>query len=86
MAEAQKKGSNKKIILAVVIVIALVVVFAGVYVVFSPKAEEGSKAYTVEVIDSWEMTRETVFEGVNGKVTVPLPSKEGMAIMAVKMV
>ena len=61
MADTQKKSSNKKIIIAAVIVIALVVVFAGVYMVFSPKAEEGSKSYTVEVID--DAGASTVYEG-----------------------
>ena len=42
--------------------------------------EEGS--YDVEVIDVWEMTRETVLRGVNGKVEVKLPGKPGMAMLA----
>lgn len=39
-------------------------------------------AYDVEVIDVWEMTRIKVMEGVNGKVTVVLPGKEGIAVLA----
>ncbi|MCD8067348.1 MAG: DUF4038 domain-containing protein, partial [Lachnospiraceae bacterium] len=38
--------------------------------------------YRVEVIDTWEMTRSEVLNGVNGKVTVPLPGKTHMAIAA----
>lgn len=40
--------------------------------------------YRIEVIDVWEMTRETIAEGVNGKVEVPLPGKEGIAVLAVR--
>lgn len=40
--------------------------------------------YRIEVIDVWEMTRKTVLEGVNGKVEVPLPGKEGIAVLAVQ--
>ena len=42
-------NKNKKIIAAVVAVIAVIVVFLGVYKVFGPKAQTGEKAYTVEV-------------------------------------
>jgi len=42
-----------------------------------------SGSYRVEVIDIWEMTRETVMTNVCGSIHVPLPSKEGMAILAV---
>ena len=38
--------------------------------------------YTVEVIDTWEMKRTIVAENVSGKITVALPGKEGMAILA----
>lgn len=34
------------------------------------------------VIDVWEMTRKTVMKGVHGCVTVPLPGKEGIAVLA----
>lgn len=44
--------------------------------------EEGR--YDVEVIDVWEMTRRPALEGVCGHVEVPLPGKEGMAVMARK--
>lgn len=38
--------------------------------------------YDIEVIDAWEMTRRAVLHSVSGTVTVPLPSKEGIAILA----
>lgn len=38
--------------------------------------------YQLEEIDSWNMTKHQVVSGVNGKVTVSLPGKEGMAILA----
>jgi hypothetical protein len=40
--------------------------------------------YDVDVIDTWEMTRERILTGVSGKVEVTLPGKEGMAVLAVK--
>lgn len=41
-------------------------------------------AYRVEVIDIWEMSRKTVMTNAHGTVKVSLPSKEGMAILAVR--
>ncbi len=41
-----------KILTAVVIVIAIIAVFLGVYQAFGPKTQEGTKAYTVEVVAS----------------------------------
>lgn len=38
--------------------------------------------YEVEVIDVWEMTRMIVSSDVNGKIIVPLPGKEGIAVLA----
>lgn len=38
--------------------------------------------YDVEWIDVWNMERKTVLRGVSGAVTVPLPGKEGIAILA----
>lgn len=40
--------------------------------------------WTVEVIDTWEMTRTVALRGVSGKVKVDLPSKEGIALLALK--
>lgn len=44
--------------------------------------EKGS--YRVEVIDTWNMTRETVKTGVSGPVTVDLPGREYMAVLAIR--
>lgn len=39
--------------------------------------------YQVEIIDIWEMSRRTVMTNAKGTTHVPLPAKEGMAILAV---
>ena len=44
-----------------------------------------SGSYTVEVIDTREMTRTVVQSGASGRVTVDLPGKEGMALLAVRV-
>ncbi len=41
-------------------------------------------AYRIEVIDIWEMTRETILTEVHGKVEFSLPGKEGIAVLAVR--
>lgn len=38
--------------------------------------------YQVEVIDIWEMSRKIILENVHGRVQVPLPGKEGIAVLA----
>ena len=43
------------------------------------------KKYRIEVIDAWEMTRETAAENVSGEVEVKLPGKVGTAILATRM-
>lgn len=40
--------------------------------------------YRVEVIDVWDMTRETILTGVHGSVEFTLPGKEGIAVLAVR--
>ena len=40
--------------------------------------------YTIEVIDMWAMTRSKVQSGVSGIVSIDLPGKEGIAVLAVK--
>lgn len=40
------------------------------------------KNYRIDVIDVWEMTRQTVLENASGKVRIPLPGKEGIAVIA----
>ncbi len=42
--------------------------------------------YQIEVIDVWEMTRQTILTGVKGTVEFPLPGKEGIAVLAVRQV
>ena len=44
--------------------------------------EEGR--WDIEVIDIWEMTRTPALKGVSGKVKVTLPSKEGIAVLALR--
>lgn len=41
-------------------------------------------SYQVKVIDIWGMTRKVAATGVNGKIKVDLPGKEGIAILATK--
>lgn len=41
--------------------------------------------YRVEVIDTWNMTRELVMENASGKTEVRLPSREYMAVLATKI-
>ena len=42
--------------------------------------DDGS--FEVELIDTWEMTREVIAQNVHGAVTISLPGKEGMAVIA----
>lgn len=41
-----------------------------------------TRTYTIEKIDVWHMTRQKVMEHVNGHITVSLPGREGMALLA----
>ena len=41
-------------------------------------------SYTVEVLDTWNMTRKTVMTHVCGNVSISLPGKEYMAILATR--
>ena len=41
------------------------------------------KKYRIEVIDTWNMAREVAAEDVNGHVSVSLPGREAMALLAV---
>lgn len=59
MNETNKK-SNKKIIIAGVIIAALIAIFAGVYFLLAPKASAGSKSITLTVID--DTGAETVYD------------------------
>ncbi len=42
--------------------------------------------YDIEIIDVWEMTREKVLSEAGGKITVELPGKEGIAVIATRHV
>ena len=41
------------------------------------------RKYTIQLIDTWNMTQETVAEGVSGTYIVHLPGRENMAVLAV---
>ena len=43
-----------------------------------------NKKYRIDVVDTWEMTRNTVLDDVSGKVRVSLPAKEYIALIAVE--
>ena len=60
MSEVTKKTSNKKIIIAAVVLVLVAVIFGGIYFALSPKAAEGSKNITIEVVDDQEQS--TVYE------------------------
>ena len=40
------------------------------------------RKYTIQLIDTWNMTIETVAEGVSGTYVAQLPSRENMALLA----
>ena len=41
--------------------------------------------YRVELIDTWNMTRTVLLENASGKTELSLPGKEGMAVLALKI-
>lgn len=41
------------------------------------------RKYTVKLIDTWNMTIETIAEGVSGEYRVSLPGRENMALLAI---
>jgi hypothetical protein len=41
--------------------------------------------YRVERLDAWEMTRTVVEQAAHGHIRVPMPGKEGMALLALKV-
>lgn len=43
------------------------------------------KTYRIEVIDVWEMTRETLLEEASGTTDLRLPGKEGIAVLATRI-
>lgn len=58
MTKTQK--SNKKIFLGLGIVAALAILLGALYFIFVPKASEGAKAITIEVIDNEQ--KSTIYE------------------------
>lgn len=40
--------------------------------------------HEIEVIDIWEMTKSTIIKRAVGRVKVPLPGKEGIALLATR--
>lgn len=59
MTEA-KKTSNKKVVIGVIVLVAIIAVLGIAYAAFGPKAVKGAKAITIEVIDNEE--KSTVYE------------------------
>ncbi|WP_374121355.1 DUF5605 domain-containing protein [Paenibacillus sp. LHD-117] len=43
---------------------------------------EGSE-YAIDLVDIWEMTRETIIPRDSGKMKIKLPGKEGTAAIAI---
>ena len=43
------------------------------------------KTYRIELIDTWEMTRETLVEKASGKTQIRLPAREGLAVLATRI-
>lgn len=41
--------------------------------------------YKIEMIDTWNMTRETLVERASGKTKLKMPGKEGMAVIATRI-
>lgn len=52
----EKKTSNKKVVLGLVALVAVIVAMAVIFCVFRQKPVEGSKAIVIEVIDNEEKT------------------------------
>ncbi len=40
------------------------------------------KHYRIEIIDAWNMTRETCMENASGDTVIPLPAREDLAVLA----
>ena len=52
----EKKATNKKAVIGIAALIAIIAVFAIIYVAFREKPVEGNKAITIEVVDNEEKT------------------------------
>lgn len=46
-----ESGNRKKLVIAAAVVVAAAVIFGVIYLCFAPKAAEGSKTLTIEVVD-----------------------------------
>ena len=71
--EIMRKNGVAKWVIAVIALVVLVGVFGVVYYVYAPKAQEGSKAITITVVDNegeetvyeWKTDAEYLMEAVN---------------------
>lgn len=52
----EKKKTNKRLIIGVVALAALLVIFAIVFLLFKPKAVQGTKSITIKVVDNYNTT------------------------------
>jgi len=52
MESTSSKAGNKKVIIGVVVLVAVIALFAVIYAVFREKPVEGSKSITIEVVDN----------------------------------
>lgn len=57
----ETKKNNKKVIIGVVVLVALIAIFAIAYAVLREKPVEGAKSFTVEVVDNNQ--KSTTYEG-----------------------
>lgn len=48
----EKKKANKKLIIGVIVLAALIAVFAIIFLLFKPKTAQGAKSITIEVVDN----------------------------------
>lgn len=48
----ETKKSNKKLIIGVVVMVLLIALFAAIFLLFKPKAVQGAKSITIEVVDN----------------------------------
>ena len=51
MSETVKKGNGKKIAIGVTVLVLAAVLFGAIYLKFAPKAVEGAKEISIEVVD-----------------------------------
>lgn len=51
-------SKNKKVLVAVCVLVAIVALFIGLFLAFGPKAQSGSKAITIQVMNKAQETKE----------------------------